>query len=397
LLKPVLSAAAIGLVVSLGVAGAAEAGPPPVPTGRVTEFAAPAGQVRSVLVGKLPQDIVMAPDGKQVYVDNAESHTVTAIGTAGGRGSTRSIHLAGQPVAMAITPNGKFLYVSVATAPVTFAGTGSVAVIKTAGFKLVKIIGINEPDQLASTPNSDVVYVVSAAHAGAETVTPIRTATNRAGKPIPIASYKYRAVSIAATPGGRTVYVLSQNLWSRTGNPSYTGIVTEITTASGKASRPISIGRSPSDLVITPNGKAVYVSLAAGVIPISTAHNRVGGLIHAGVYPDVLAVTPGGKTVFAADQDGSVIPISTGRNVAGAPVAGVSQAAANPGSMAVSRDGSVLYVITTTVGRTSGQVIAVDTATDKASGTPMSVGPDPTQIVLEPNGTTGFVVNNGLG
>jgi hypothetical protein len=39
----------------------------------------------------------------------------------------------------------------------------------------------------------------------------------------------------------------------------------------------------------------------------------------------------------------------------------------------------------------------VDTATDKASGTPMSVGPDPTQIVLEPNGTTGFVVNNGLG
>lgn len=219
----------------------------------------------------------------------------------------------------------------------------------------------------------------------------------RPGQPIPIASYKYRAVSIAATPGGRTVYVLSQNLWSRTGNPSYAGIVTEITTASGKASRPISIGRSPSDLVITPNGKAVYVSLAAGVIPISTAHNRVGALIHAGVYPDVLAVTPGGKTVFAADQDGSVIPISTGRNVAGAPVAGVTQAAANPGSMAVSRDGSVLYVITTTVGRTSGQVIAVDTATDKASGTPMSVGPDPTQIVLEPNGTTGFVVNNGLG
>jgi DNA-binding beta-propeller fold protein YncE len=65
--------------------------------------------------------------------------------------------------------------------------------------------------------------------------------------------------------------------------------------------------------------------------------------------------------------------------------------------MAVSRDGGMLYVITTTVGRTTGQVIAVNTATDKASGTPMSVGPDPTQIVLEPNGTTGFVVNNGLG
>ncbi len=72
-----------------------------------------------------------------------------------------------------------------------------------------------------------------------------------------------------------------------------------------------------------------------------------------------------------------VIPNSTRGNVAGAPVDGVTQAAANPDSMAVSPHGSMLYVVTTT----SGQVIAVNTATDKASGMPMSAGPDPTQIV----------------
>jgi DNA-binding beta-propeller fold protein YncE len=394
LLKPVLPVA-IGLAIAFGAAGTAEAAPPPVPAGRVTEFAVPDGEVRSVQVGKLPQDIVMAPDGKQVYVDNAESHTVTAIGTAGGKGSVRSVHLAGQPVAMAITPNGKFLYVSVATAPVTFAGTGSVAVIKTAGFKLVKSIGINDPDQLAITPNSGIVYVVSTAPAGAEVVTPIRTASDRAGKPIPIANYKYRAVSIAVTRGGRTAYVLSQSMWSS--KPSYAGIVTQINTASDRASRPISIGRSPSDLVITPNGRAVYVSLAAGVITISTAHNTVGKVINAGIHPGFLVVTPDSRTVFVADEDGSVIPISTGRDAAGAPVADVTRADSNPDAMAVSSDGSLLYVITMTVGTTNGQVIAVRTATDKPSGAPMRVGPDPTRIVLTPSGATGFVVNNGLG
>jgi YVTN family beta-propeller protein len=70
-------------------------------------------------------------------------------------------------------------------------------------------------------------------------VTPIRTATNTAGKPIKVRRYP---LGIAITPDGKTAYVFYNN----------SKMVTPINTATNTAGKPIKVGRKPADIAITP-------------------------------------------------------------------------------------------------------------------------------------------------
>lgn len=175
----------------------------PQPAGRIVQFAVSTGAIiRTVKVKPLPAEIVAAPDGRHVYVDTAEagSDTVTAIGTTSSDRTVRTIRLAGQPLDMETTPDGRFLYLSVANTPVSNASVGSVVVIRTAGFRLVKTIDVNMPSEVAISPAGKMVYVLTQAKRGDETVTPIRTATNAAGKAIRIASSEFGGSEIQFTP-----------------------------------------------------------------------------------------------------------------------------------------------------------------------------------------------------
>jgi hyaluronoglucosaminidase len=86
--------------------------------------------------------------------------------------------------------------------------------------------------------------------------------------------------------------------------------------ATNRPGRPIKVGKDPSALAITPDGRTVYVEgqFAAGVTPISTATNRPGKLIKVGGAID-LAITPDGKTLYVPHfKRGTITPvtISTG-------------------------------------------------------------------------------------
>jgi DNA-binding beta-propeller fold protein YncE len=81
-------------------------------------------------------------------------------------------------------------------------------------------------------------------------VTPITTATNTAGRPIPVSD---PPVFIAITPDGKTVYVAGDE-------PSHgTTKVTPIQTATNTAGPPIAAGSFPTALAITPEGKTAYL------------------------------------------------------------------------------------------------------------------------------------------
>jgi YVTN family beta-propeller protein len=71
------------------------------------------------------------------------------------------------------------------------------------------------------------------------TVTPIRTATNTALRPVKTGS---GCNFIAITPDGRTAYATDFNA----------GTVTPIRTATNTALPPITVGRYPSEIAITP-------------------------------------------------------------------------------------------------------------------------------------------------
>ena len=88
-----------------------------------------------------------------------------------------------------------------------------------------------------ATPAHPVTAYV--ANSGSGTVTPIRTATNTAGKAITVGTCP---ADIAITPDGKTAYVLNFG----------SGTVTPIDTASNTAGKPITVGRGPGAIAITP-------------------------------------------------------------------------------------------------------------------------------------------------
>jgi DNA-binding beta-propeller fold protein YncE len=75
--------------------------------------------------------------------------------------------------------------------------------------------------------------------------------------------------------------------------------------------------------VITPDGRTAYVAdSGTTVTPINTATNAPGKPIQVGVVLGQIAVTPDGKTVYASSAagPGTVVPISTATNMPGQPI-----------------------------------------------------------------------------
>jgi len=110
-----------------------------------------------------------------------------------------------------------------------------------------------------------------------------------------------------------TVYVASPSA----------GTVTPISTATNKAGKPIKVGKDPFDLAITPNGKVVEVvnQLSNTVTPIFTATNRAGKPTPVGSRPWAVAITPDSRTAYVANNgSNTVTPVSTVTGKAGQPI-----------------------------------------------------------------------------
>ena len=118
-------------------------------------------------------------------------------------------------------------------------------------------------------------------------MTPISTATNKAGPPINIGVYGFTR-QIAVTPDGKTAYTVTED-----------SVVVPISTATNTAGKPIRFGPDcrPSgtfdNIAITPDGKTAYVICGSTVVPISTATNTLGKPIRVPfVYPETIATSP---------------------------------------------------------------------------------------------------------
>jgi DNA-binding beta-propeller fold protein YncE len=152
-------------------------------------------------------------------------------------------------------------------------------------------------------------------------VTPIRTATGKALPAIRVAkptTIGYGTYAIAITPDGKTAYVLS------------TSGVTPIDTATGKAGQAISVrGLDLQAIAITPNGKTAYVISRQGIVPISTATSKAGKTIRVQdlLDPAGIVITPDGTTAYLLNNvseppylPGFVIPIWIAAGTVGQPI-----------------------------------------------------------------------------
>jgi DNA-binding beta-propeller fold protein YncE len=179
---------------------------------------------------------------------------------------------------------------------------------------------------MAITPDGTTVLVLTSTG-----LTPVDTATNRAGKPVAIQG----AYAVAAAPGGHTAYVLAVP-----SPDSQQGFVVPVHVRAGTTGNPIKVGLSPLQIAFTPDGTMAYVANYASesVTPIRLADGRAEPPIAAGKIPTRLAVSPDGATVYVLDSNifgglgpgmlpgrssfgiGQVIPIRVATNSAGRPI-----------------------------------------------------------------------------
>ena len=230
-------------------------------------------------IGVAADQIVIAPDGKTVYALNG--NTVIPVSTATNTPGKPFTHVY-QPSQIAIAPDGKTAYITHPLDQVTPVNTAD-------GTEGTPIRVVRGPGYIAFTPDSRTAYVTSDGNppAVAPAVTPISTATNTPGEPIPIgvsgrAGASYSPVQIAMSPDGKTVYLDS---WL-----SGQDAILPISTATNTAGKRIRIGAGPagnwlhpqSYLVFTPGGKTAYVAGLHSVVPVSVATNTAGTPIRVG-------------------------------------------------------------------------------------------------------------------
>jgi YVTN family beta-propeller protein len=187
-------------------------------------------------------------------------------------------------------------------------------------------------------------------------VTPITTATNTAGPPIAVG---IDPEFIVITPDGKTVYVANGG----------SDTVTPITTATNTAGPPIAVGSLPDAIAITPDGKTVYVAnyVSGTVTPIVTATNTPGPPIPVGTHPDAIAITPATVTPAPAFTSGSAATAAYGARF----------------SFTVTATGSPAPTITRTGRLPSGvRFTANGDGTATISGTPRRAAAGPYRLTL---------------
>jgi DNA-binding beta-propeller fold protein YncE len=270
---------------------------------------------------QVPAQILITPNGKTAYVMGLTGGEIYPVATA-----TNTIGKpirAGQGVGgyyqMAITPDGKTLYdvswgkggeppsyvIPISTAtntpgkPIKIQSTDATEILMNPDGKTVYAIGqtatdttevvpistaTNTPGQpgtaygaeggLAITPDGQAIYFADRALKDLNRVIPFSTAAKTAGKLIKIDGM---ASAIAVAPDGSTAYVASQLSQKPTAIcTGETGVVTPISTATNRPGRPVRVACDPYAVVVTPDGKTVWVGSSKWVTPISTATNQAG-------------------------------------------------------------------------------------------------------------------------
>jgi YVTN family beta-propeller protein len=225
----------------------------------------------------------------------------------------------------------------------------------------------------ASAAGSATAYVVNS---GANSVTPVDTATNTAGTPIAVGANPH---GIAITPGGTTAFVTNAG-----GNS-----VTPINLSTKTPGPAINVGNTPVAVAITPDGSSAYIvnsqSNTVSVMDIPT--EAITATISVGNFPAAVAISPNGIAVYVTNSGSntvSVIDTTTNTVTTTIPVGHI------PLGVTFAPDGATAYV----TANGSNLVDEIDSATETVVHT-VTVGSGPQGIAITPNGATAYVANTG--
>ncbi len=221
-------------------------------------------------------------------------------------------------------------------------------------------------------------------------VIPISTLTNRPGNLIKSGLSWRSPDALALTPDGTTLYAEDQ----------VAETVTPIRTATNTALKPVIVahdqgsffGGKLGEFAMSPDGKTLYVTHCTesginGVFPMSTATNTVLRKIRTGSHTCVqqIAIAPGGKTVYlVSSPDGIVFPISMTTGTLRKPIRiGAEFSTTLSSAIAITPNGTTAYVLAQRSKPDRSLVIAISTATG-TTFKPIRVGYEGVDITMLP-------------
>jgi DNA-binding beta-propeller fold protein YncE len=259
----------------------------------------------------LPQSVLITPDGRTGYLTYIGMHDSTvrpvslATGTVG-KPILRAPKALTAWITPTMTPDGRTVYVP-------YTRVGWVIPISTATNTRGRPIQVPGAWTMMFTRDGRTAFVIGKRKGVGETLTPISTATNTPGRAIITEQYHGQLI---LAPDGKTVYAVDIHGTS----------VTPISTHTGRAGKPILLhgNYGASDMVITPDGRTLYVSGQDAVTPVSLASGTAGKSLTVPGNPLNLVMTPDGRTIYACNATIGelqvVTPISTATSTAGKPI-----------------------------------------------------------------------------
>lgn len=175
--------------------------------------------------------------------------------------------------------------------------------------------------------------------------------------------------SVAFSPDGQTAYVTNN------GN----GTVTPVNPATGVARAPITVGGSPSGIVVAPDGDLLVVNNSGGqLLEVDPSSGSVVRTIPVGRSPQWPAITPDGKTVLVPNPGSNSV---TAADIATGAVEATIPVGASPTDIAIPPGGDRAYV----TNLSSNSVTPVNVATFQAQPA-IPVGPGPIAAAATPDG-----------
>lgn len=280
-------------------------------------------------IGSNPTGMAITPDGRELFVTNLASRSVSVISTASNT-VRKTITVGRDPTGVAVSPDGRRAYV------VYGLSDGAVAEISTATGTVTRTIRLSldsYPQEVAVSPDSRTLYVTNW---NPSTVSVVSAVTSAVTATIKVGTHP---VGVAVLPGGGLAYVANQGAGAGPGTMSVID-----TAGRPHVTKTIALGTGNGPWEVEPSpGNRAYVTNSGGhtVSVIDTATNRVTGSITVGLAPYGVAVNPATARAYvtnSASQDLSVISTTGDRVIAA--VRGLHY----PTGVAVSPDGARIYV-----------------------------------------------------
>ena len=219
------------------------------------------GDTPVLRVGVSPSAVAVSPDGRTIYLANADD-SITPVSAATGKAGTPIAITGGSPGmdagtdSLAITPDGQTLFTTV-TDTATQASLALARVDLRTGRETGQVRVPGGVDQFVMTRDGRTLYVLS----GDSVLYTVIAATGFVESYIPAPDYILEsAVTMVLSPDGTTLYIAT-NEDGPDGSDVLSGAVTPVNVLSGKAGNSIELGWMPSSLAITPDGRTLYAAI----------------------------------------------------------------------------------------------------------------------------------------